>query len=55
MKYVAQAAPGSKIVFTYILKSFIEGKNIHKGIKTMYKKTRKKNNPLWIYGLDPKD
>ncbi|GAF69516.1 unnamed protein product, partial [marine sediment metagenome] len=26
LKYVAQAAPGSKIVFTYILKSLIEGK-----------------------------
>jgi len=52
MKYVAQAAPGSKIVFTYILKSFIEGKNIHKGIKTMYKLMVKRYK-LWIYGLDP--
>ncbi len=34
LKYVAQSAPGSKIVFTYILKSFIEGKNIHDGIKS---------------------
>ena len=55
LKYVAQAAPGSKIVFTYILKSFIEGKNIHDGIKAMYKYMRKKDNPLWIYGLDPND
>ncbi len=55
LKYVAQSAPGSKIVFTYILKSFIEGKNIHDGIKVMYKYMRKKNNPLWIYGLDPSD
>jgi len=53
LKYVAQAAPGSKIVFTYILKSFIEGKNIHNGIKVMYKYMRKKNNPLWVFGLDP--
>ncbi|MBA7502923.1 hypothetical protein ES706_01528 [subsurface metagenome] len=45
MKYVAQAAPGSKIVFTYILKSFIEGKNIHDGIKVMYKHMRKKIIP----------
>ncbi len=52
MKYVAQAASGSKIVFTYILKSFIEGKNIHKGIKTMYKLVVKRYK-LWIYGLDP--
>ncbi len=55
LKYVAQAAPGSKIVFSYILKSFIDGKDIHDEIKTMYKHIRKKNNPLWIYGLDPKD
>ncbi len=55
LKYVAQAAPGSKIVFTYIIKSFIEGKNIHDGIKVMYKYMRKKDNPLWIFGLDPND
>jgi methyltransferase (TIGR00027 family) len=55
LQYVAQAAPGSKIVFTYILKSFIEGKNIHDGIKVMYKYMREKNNPLWIFGLDPTD
>ncbi len=55
LKYVAQAAPGSKIVFTYILQSFIEGKNIHNGIKTMYKYMCKKNNPLWVFGLDPTD
>ena len=53
LKYVEQAAPGSKIVFSYILKSFIDGKNIHQGIKVIYKYMRKKNNPLWIYGLDP--
>ncbi|GAI73757.1 unnamed protein product, partial [marine sediment metagenome] len=55
LKYVAQGAPGSKIVFSYILKSFIDGKNIHDGIKLMYKHMCKKNNPLWIYGLDPTD
>jgi len=55
LKYVAQATPGSKIVFTYIIKSFIEGKNIHDGIKVMYKYMRKKDNPLWIFGLDPSD
>ncbi|GAF73669.1 unnamed protein product, partial [marine sediment metagenome] len=55
LKYVAQATPGSKIVFTYIIKSFIEGKNIHDGIKVWYKYMRKKDNPLWVYGLDPAD
>jgi methyltransferase (TIGR00027 family) len=52
LKYVAQAAPGSKIVFSYILQSFIEGKNIHDGVKTMYKWMIEKF-AIWIYGLDP--
>ena len=52
LKYVAQSAPDSKIVFTYILKSFIEGKNIHEGIRTMYKLMVKRFS-IWIYGLDP--
>ena len=53
MKYVAQAAPGSKIVFTYVLKSFIEGKNL-KGAteKSMYK-WLVKGFKMFIYGLDP--
>lgn len=55
LKYMAQAAPGSKIVFTYIIKSFIEGKDIHDGIVNMYKAMCKKNKPLWIFGLDPHD
>ena len=41
MKYVAQAVPGNKIVFTYILKSFIESKNTHRDIKTIYKQVVK--------------
>ena len=55
LKYVAQAAPGSSIVFTYVLKSFIDGKEIHKGTEGFHKRFCKKNNPLWIYGLDPVD
>ncbi len=53
MKYVAQAAPGSKIVFTYILKSFIEGQDL-KGVteKSMYK-WLVKGFKLFKYGLDP--
>jgi len=55
LKYVAQAAPGSNIVFTYVLKSFIDGKEIHEGTEGTYKRFCKKNNPLWMYGLDPTD
>ena len=53
MKYVAQAAPGSKIVFTYILKSLIEGKDLNDiAKKSMYKWMIKRFH-IWIYGLDP--
>lgn len=53
MKYIAQAAPGSKIVFTYVLKDLIEGKNLNnKARKGMYK-WMVKGFRMWIYGLDP--
>jgi len=54
-KYIGQAAPGSKLVFSYILKSFIDGKYVHDGIKRLAKQFLKKNNPLFIFGLDPAD
>jgi len=54
LKYVAQGEPGSNIVFTYVLKNFIHGKEIHEGTEGIYK-TFCKENPLWIYGLDPVD
>ena len=54
-KYIGQAAPGSKLVFSYILKSFIDGKYVHDGIKILAKKFLKKNNPLFIFGYNPAD
>ncbi len=54
-KYIAQAAPGSKLVFSYIIKSFIDGKYSNDGIKRLAKQFRKKNNPLFISGFDPAD
>ena len=53
LKYVSQAASGSNIVFTYVLKSFISGERVHDGVKTLYKRVCKPSNPLFIYGLDP--
>jgi len=55
MKYVAQAAPGSKIVFTYILKSLIEGKDLNNSTKKSLYKWMVKGFKMWIYGLDPED
>ncbi len=42
-KYIAQAAPGSKLVFSYIIKSFIDGKYSNDGIKRLAKGSRKNN------------
>ncbi len=53
MKYVAQAVPGSKIVFTYILKSLIEGKDLNDIAKKGMYKWMVKGFKIWIYGLDP--
>jgi len=53
MKYVAQAAPGSKIVFTYILKSLIEGKDLNDAARKGMYKWMVKGFKMWIYGLDP--
>jgi len=53
LKYVAQAALGSKIVFTYILKSLIEGKDLNNSTKKSMYKWMVKGFKMWIYGLDP--
>ncbi len=53
MKYVAQASTGSKIVFTYVLESFIDGSHIPDGLNSLYKFTLKKKKPLWYCGFDP--
>lgn len=53
LKYIGQAAPGSKLVFSYVIKSFFDGKYSNDGIKKLAKQFRKKNNPLFISGFDP--
>jgi len=53
IKYVAQASTGSRIVFTYVLKSFINGSYIPDGLNILYKTMLKKKNPLWFCGFDP--
>jgi len=52
-KYIAQAAPGSKVVFSYVIQSFFDGKYSNDGIKKQAKRFRKKNNPIFISGFDP--
>lgn len=53
LEYVARAPTGSKIVFTYILESFINGSYIPDGLNTLYKTMLNEKNPLWFYGFDP--
>jgi methyltransferase (TIGR00027 family) len=55
LKYVAQASTGSRIVFTYVLKSFINGSYIPDGLNSLYKFFLKKKKPLWFCGFEPAD
>lgn len=53
IKYVGQASKGSRIVFTYVLESFINGSHIPNGLNSLYKTMVKKKNPLFVCGFDP--
>ena len=53
IKYVAQAYTGSKVVFTYVLESFINGSCVPDGLNSLYKSYLKKKNPLWHCGFEP--
>ncbi|OBH10846.1 SAM-dependent methyltransferase [Mycobacterium sp. E1747] len=44
------AAPGSRLVFTYVRRDFIEGKNRY-GTRTLYRSVRQ----LWRFGLQPEE
>jgi methyltransferase (TIGR00027 family) len=49
--FLAKAASGSRLVFTYVLKDFLNGSNTH-GQDKLYKKYVIKGK-LWLWGLDP--
>jgi methyltransferase (TIGR00027 family) len=53
IKYVAQAHTGSKVVFTYVLESFINGSCVPNGLNSLYKFFLKKKKPLWFCGFEP--
>ena len=48
--YLAEASPGSRLVFTYILKNFIEGKRLYDQ-KYIYENMVIKDKS-WLFGLD---
>jgi methyltransferase (TIGR00027 family) len=45
------AAPGSRLVFTYVRRDFIEGTNRY-GTRTLYRNTRERHQ-IWQFGLEP--
>lgn len=45
------AAPGSRLVFTYVKRDFIDGTNRY-GTRTLYRSVRQRNQ-LWQFGLQP--
>ena len=48
---LAQAAPGSRLIFTYVLKDFIDGENRY-GQEALYQRFRVRSQ-VWRFGLDP--
>jgi len=47
------AAPGSRLVFTYVRRDFIDGTNRY-GTQTLYRNVRQRKR-LWQFGLEPDD
>ncbi len=45
------AVPGSRLVFTYVRRDFIDGKNMY-GAAILYRRFRKRRQ-VWRFGLDP--
>ncbi|MFQ5825587.1 MAG: class I SAM-dependent methyltransferase [bacterium] len=52
LKYISKTCSGSMIVFTYILKSVIDGSSNIEGADTLMKIISKAKVP-WIFGLEP--
>ncbi len=51
--FLAHAAPGSRLVFTYVREDFIDGRNLY-GSPVLYRRTRQRSQ-LWHFGLMPDD
>ena len=52
LKYISKACPGSMVVFTYILKSVVDGASNIKGVDAMLK-AFKRAKVSWLFGLEP--
>lgn len=51
LSFLMKAKQGSRLVFTYIRKDFIEGKTLY-GLDSLYKRVRLQNQ-LWQFGIEP--
>ena len=51
--FLSNAVPGSRLVFTYILKDFLDGKQMY-GWEKGYKKYVIKDK-IWIFGMNPEE
>jgi methyltransferase (TIGR00027 family) len=50
-EFLRRCARGSRLVFTYVRRDFIDGTNLY-GSRTLYRNTRGQP-PLWHFGLNP--
>jgi methyltransferase (TIGR00027 family) len=53
LAFLSTAAAGSRLVFTYILREFIDGSDIH-GMRIMHRATRGRE-AFWKFGLAPEE
>ena len=51
--FLAKAAPGSRLAFTYVRKDFLDGQDLH-GQENLYKQYVAKNR-IWLYGMNPNE
>jgi methyltransferase (TIGR00027 family) len=53
LEHLRDAAPGSRLVFTYIRKDFLDGTNMF-GAETLYRRFRVRQQ-MWDFGIQPDD
>jgi methyltransferase (TIGR00027 family) len=52
-EHLQRAAPGSRLVFTYVRKDFIDGVNLY-GAPSLYRRFREKRQ-IWHFGMWPEE
>ncbi|MCA1452384.1 SAM-dependent methyltransferase [Bradyrhizobium sp. BRP22] len=52
LEFLATAAPGSRLAFTYVQKDFIDGRNLYDQPRLYERYVKQK---IWLFGIDPRD